>query len=75
MTTRLPIIPPEYEGRLYWTDDDAESMALRISQVLAIPVAERRATATAGRELARSRNPRAQGSRIMAFVDSLRPSP
>lgn len=71
MSTRLPTIPPEYDGCLYWTDDDAASLASAISEVLARPEQERASIAAAGRRLAESRSIAAQGRRLVGFLASL----
>jgi glycosyltransferase involved in cell wall biosynthesis len=74
LSTRLASIPAAYDDCLYWCDDDAEAIATRISEVLKLPESERRATAMAGRALAQSRSPEAQGTRIVRFLASLQSS-
>jgi glycosyltransferase involved in cell wall biosynthesis len=74
VTTRLPGIPADYDGHVYWIDDDSvDGVRAGIAAALAASPTERAEKGRAAAEFVRAtRSAAAQGRRIREFLASLR---
>jgi hypothetical protein len=72
VTTRLPGMPAEYDGRVVYADDTVAGLRAAIAQVRAMPAEQARALGAAGADFVReTRGAGPQGTRLTEFLTTL----